>query len=54
MRRAALVDCRNVYDPREVKSFGFAHAGVGRSAEAAAPWVMEEIVVHDEEAADLR
>lgn len=54
MRRAALVDCRNVYDPREVKSFGFAHAGVGRSAEAAAPWVMDEIVVHDEEAADLR
>ncbi len=54
MRRAALVDCRNVYDPREVKSFGFVHSGVGRSVEATAPWALEEIVVHDEEAADLR
>lgn len=51
MKRAALVDCRNVYDPREVRGFGFAHAGVGRSVEAAAPWALEEVVVHDEERA---
>jgi len=31
MRRAILVDLRNVYDPERVKSLGFQYYGVGRS-----------------------
>ncbi len=54
MRRAALVDCRNVYDPREVRASGFAHVGVGLSFESTAPWAMEDVVVLDEERADTR
>jgi UDPglucose 6-dehydrogenase len=30
MRRPAIVDCRNMYDPRRVREQGFRYAGVGR------------------------
>jgi hypothetical protein len=46
MRSHNFVDCRNVYDPRELREVGIAHAGVGWSYEAAAPWALEEIIVH--------
>jgi UDPglucose 6-dehydrogenase len=46
MRSHNFVDCRNVYDPREMRKLGIAHAGVGWSFEAAAPWAFEEIIVH--------
>jgi UDPglucose 6-dehydrogenase len=48
MRSAAFVDCRNIYDPREVRKFGFAHTAVGRSFESAAPWAMEDVVIREE------
>jgi UDPglucose 6-dehydrogenase len=47
MRTHVFMDCRNVYDPREFNALGFAHAGVGRSLEATAPWKMEEVIVRD-------
>ena len=47
MRSYAFMDCRNVYDPRELRDMGFRHAGVGRSVEATSPWAMEEVVVRD-------
>jgi UDPglucose 6-dehydrogenase len=47
MRGRAFVDCRNVYDPREVHAQGFRHTAVGRSLEAAAPWKLEDVVVRD-------
>jgi UDPglucose 6-dehydrogenase len=53
MRRPAVVDCRNVYDPREIRGFGFSYAGVGRSFEATAPWALEEVVVHEGEPLDV-
>ena len=31
MRGSVLVDGRNVYDPVEMRDFGFTYAGVGRS-----------------------
>ena len=46
MRSHNFVDCRNVYDPRELRKLGMAHVGVGWSFEAAAPWAFEEIIVH--------
>ncbi|MBI5837958.1 MAG: UDP-glucose/GDP-mannose dehydrogenase family protein [Candidatus Eisenbacteria bacterium] len=30
MRRPAIVDCRNIYDPRTVREIGFRYQGVGR------------------------
>ncbi|MEZ5064382.1 MAG: UDP-glucose/GDP-mannose dehydrogenase family protein [bacterium] len=45
MKHKAFVDCRNIYDPRYVRGFGFSHAAVGRSFEATAPWAMEDVVV---------
>jgi len=30
MRRPAIVDCRNIYDPRRVRELGFRYFGVGR------------------------
>ncbi len=45
MRGRAFVDCRNIYDPREVHDHGFRHAAVGRSLEAAAPWKLEDVVI---------
>lgn len=30
MRHPAIVDCRNIYDPAEMKRLGFKYAGVGR------------------------
>jgi hypothetical protein len=47
MRSHAFMDCRNVYDPRELGKVGFEYAGVGRSVEATAPWVMEEVIVRE-------
>ena len=47
MRGRAFVDCRNVYDPRDVHKHGFQHTGVGRSFEASAPWKLEDVVVRD-------
>jgi UDPglucose 6-dehydrogenase len=47
MRSFAFMDCRNVYDPRELGKLGFAYAGVGRSLEATAPWSMEEVIVRE-------
>jgi UDPglucose 6-dehydrogenase len=47
MRRPALVDCRNVYEPREVRKHGFDYAGVGRSYEAGAPWAMGDVLVRE-------
>ncbi len=44
MRNRNFVDCRNVYDPRDVHAQGFRHAGVGRSLEASAPWKLDEVV----------
>ena len=44
MRSPALVDCRNIYDPRDVTARGFRYAGVGRSYEANAPWILEDVV----------
>jgi UDPglucose 6-dehydrogenase len=44
MRSNMFVDCRNIYNPRKVREYGFAHAGVGRSYDAAAPWIMEDVV----------
>jgi UDPglucose 6-dehydrogenase len=52
MRRAAIVDCRNVYDPREIRAYGFGYCGVGRSFEATAPWALQEVVVHDGDVVD--
>jgi UDPglucose 6-dehydrogenase len=48
MRHAAFVDCRNIYDPRDVRKHGFLHSAVGRSFEAAAPWAMEDVVIREE------
>jgi UDPglucose 6-dehydrogenase len=31
MRGSVLVDGRNIYDPAEMRDFGFTYAGVGRS-----------------------
>jgi UDPglucose 6-dehydrogenase len=45
MRDRAFVDCRNVYDPRDVHAHRFRHAAVGRSLEAAAPWKLEDVVI---------
>jgi hypothetical protein len=45
MRQRNFMDCRNIYDPRELREAGFAYAGVGRSFEAAAPWAMEDVLV---------
>ena len=45
MRKRAFVDCRNVYEPRELHEHGFQHVGVGRSLEASAPWKLEELLV---------
>ena len=45
VRTKTFVDCRNIYDPREVHGHGFKHAAVGRSLEAAAPWKLEDVVV---------
>ena len=47
MRTKSFVDCRNIYDPREVRGHGFEYTGVGRSVEASAPWAMESVVVRD-------
>ena len=47
MNRKAFVDCRNIYDPREVKKLGFEHIAVGRSFEASAPWAMDEMLVRE-------
>ena len=47
MAHKAIVDCRNIYDPRYARGFGFEHAAVGRSVEATAPWAMEDVVVHE-------
>jgi len=47
MRSYAFMDCRNVYDPRELGKLGFQYAGVGRSVEATAPWAIEEVVVRE-------
>jgi UDPglucose 6-dehydrogenase len=47
MRSYAFMDCRNVYDPRELGNLGFKHAGVGRSVEATAPWAMEEVIIRE-------
>jgi hypothetical protein len=47
MHGRAFVDCRNVYDPRDVHKHGFQHMGVGRSYEASAPWKLEDVVVRD-------
>ena len=30
MRRPAIVDCRNIYDPQTVREMGFRYQGVGR------------------------
>jgi len=45
MRSRHFMDCRNIYDPRELQQHGFSYAGVGRSFEAAAPWAMEDVLV---------
>ncbi|MBZ0267502.1 UDP-glucose/GDP-mannose dehydrogenase family protein [bacterium] len=45
MKALNFMDCRNIYDPRELKDHGFAYSGVGRSFEAAAPWAMEDVLV---------
>ncbi|MFN8177958.1 MAG: UDP-glucose/GDP-mannose dehydrogenase family protein [bacterium] len=47
MRLLTFVDCRNVYDPREIHAHGFRHMGVGRSFEASAPWKLEDVIVRD-------
>jgi UDPglucose 6-dehydrogenase len=47
MRSRAFVDCRNVYDPRDVHAQDFLYTGVGRSYEASAPWKLEDVVVRD-------
>ncbi|MGQ0722256.1 MAG: UDP-glucose dehydrogenase family protein [Candidatus Eiseniibacteriota bacterium] len=47
MRRAAFVDGRNIYDPRDVRDAGFEYVGVGRSVEASAPWAMEDVLIRD-------
>jgi UDPglucose 6-dehydrogenase len=44
MRSSAIVDCRNVYDPRDIHEAGFDYVGVGRTFAAASPWIMEEVV----------
>ena len=45
VRTKAFVDCRNIYDPREVHGHGFKHSAVGRSLVAAAPWKLEDVIV---------
>ena len=45
MRTRTFVDCRNIYDPREVTDHGFRHTAVGRSLEATAPWKLEDVIV---------
>jgi hypothetical protein len=35
MRRAVLVDGRNLYEPAEARRHGFTYAGVGRAGDAA-------------------
>jgi UDPglucose 6-dehydrogenase len=45
MRDRAFMDCRNVYDPRDVHAHHFRHAAVGRSLEATAPWKLEDVVI---------
>jgi UDPglucose 6-dehydrogenase len=45
MRARNFMDCRNVYDPRDVHAHSFQYAGVGRSLGAAAPWTLEDVVV---------
>jgi UDPglucose 6-dehydrogenase len=47
MRRPAFVDCRNVYEPRDVREQGFDYTGVGRSVEASAPWAMDDVLVRE-------
>jgi UDPglucose 6-dehydrogenase len=37
MKKPVMIDCRNVYAPREVVQLGFAYAGVGRQAVEPAP-----------------
>jgi UDPglucose 6-dehydrogenase len=51
MRSPAVVDGRNIYDPRDVRARGFQYVGVGRSFEASAPWAMADVVVRDAAAA---
>lgn len=34
MKAANLVDCRNVYDPRDIRAMGFSYEGVGRGFSA--------------------
>jgi UDPglucose 6-dehydrogenase len=45
VRTRNFVDCRNVYDPRDVHRHGFRHVGVGRSLDASAPWKLEDVIV---------
>ncbi|NNE44550.1 MAG: UDP-glucose/GDP-mannose dehydrogenase family protein, partial [Gemmatimonadetes bacterium] len=47
MGSAAFVDGRNIYDPRNVRDYGFQYVGVGRSFEASAPWAMQDVVVRE-------
>ena len=47
MKSLNFVDCRNVYDPREVRDQGFQYTGVGRSYEASAPWAMDDVLIRE-------
>jgi UDPglucose 6-dehydrogenase len=47
MKARNFQDCRNIYDPRELRDHGFTYSGVGRSFEAAAPWAMEDVLVRE-------
>ena len=47
MRGAVFVDCRNVYDPLEIREQGFEYTGVGRSIAASAPWAMDDVLIRE-------
>ncbi len=47
MKNLNFVDCRNVYDPREIRDQGFQYTGVGRSYEASAPWAMDDVLIRE-------
>jgi UDPglucose 6-dehydrogenase len=47
LRQKTFVDCRNIYDPREMRQRGYDYVGVGRSFEASAPWAMQSVLVRD-------
>ncbi|GJM44829.1 MAG: UDP-glucose 6-dehydrogenase [Gemmatimonadota bacterium] len=47
MRDKTFLDCRNIYNPRDMKQHGFRHVGVGRSFEASAPWAMDDVLIRE-------